>query len=423
MEKEENTEKTENQQNEVKEEKKEVQQIPKKKSINIKLIFVLILLVIILYFIFRKPFIRNCSQFPYIWTEAFNKTIRNYVNKYPSRDVLFITGGYRTGKSRALDIIANELKQEGRLAITLDAKNFWPIQTFLNSIKGNIATTLIQIKQNLPSDTIKKLTEKRAKRNSRVFENYTMPNNLDPCFYGVYLSLAKTIDQIYNETERKVSAFYVSKFFDRLEFYKDYLKPVVIIHNYDSLLSIRQNASRSNTISLSLLDSIESRFKRRNLYRDFVPVLLEVKDTLFLVNESENELLTPTSVARTAPATKKESEILIQQKYLTKSEFNKLHKKFGGHIGHFVECYEDMVYADKDFTINDAINNRMNDLKEELNRIMNDYSKQNAKKICRKKATADMIDSLKPLIKRGYVIVEKDLSLSFGSKAVQEIIC
>ena len=385
-------------------------------NLRMKICAVLCLFVLVAisvgYLIIRFRFIRKEEKFPFIWTFSMNRTIQNYVSKYPSREVLYVTGPYKSGKSRAMKIIQNQLISQGRLVVSVDANNFWPIGSFLSAIKGSIAQSLVEIKPKIPADVLRNLQERRQKfiRNRKV--NESIPENIDPSLHGVYSSLSNVVDKIFDGKE--VSAFAVTKFFNRLEFYREQLRPVLIIHNYDRLLS--------SNVSAALFDAIESRLSRRNLYGDFVPVICEVADTSIFARQKLDSIPSITATAETVPFTKKESEFLIENKYLRRSEFKKLYNAFGGHGGHFAECYEDLLYGEGE-SIESIIKRRTNELDNKLANIMNDAAKNAVRKVCRGKAGVNSIDDLEPLLRRGYITLDRNLTFHFGSKVVEKILC
>lgn len=370
-----------------------------RKKLIIGSLVVIFIAALIIYFL--RPFRRFEAQFPYYWAPLYNKTMLNYVNKRPSRQILYVTGPILTGKSRSMNLLAQNLTMQGRLVINLDAGNFWPIETFMESMHTAILRGLIEARQYISKDRLALLKEKTKTTLNMV----KLPTTLDPQLAQPYLALIKSVDNIYRNKE--ISTFAVSQFFDKLEYFRTSIQPVLMIHNFDKLYSEKTHP---------MFDAILSRLARRNLYLDHVPVILEVRDSA-LLNQIP-ELLLSLDVCYTENIPMTLTENLWKQKYFTKSEWRKLYKTFDGNMGLFQKVYNDLLFGSK---IDVAINNRYKEAYDEINTKPRDTVAA-AKQLCRKDyITYSPI--LDPLIHNGYLLLNKNSTVQSGNRAIKKALC
>ena len=91
----------------------------KKFLINRLLFGGIALVVALILFDFLRPFHRYTGQIPYLLSESFNISLRRYTQTRPSRNVLLITGAQKTGKSRAINRMANDMESTGHFVLII----------------------------------------------------------------------------------------------------------------------------------------------------------------------------------------------------------------------------------------------------------------------------------------------------------------
>ncbi|EAY16861.1 hypothetical protein TVAG_150120 [Trichomonas vaginalis G3] len=363
-------------------------------------IIIILIAAVIIYF--WRPFRRYEAQFPYFWANSYNRTIINYLNKRPSRQVLYITGPTQSGKSRSMNIVAQNLTEKGRFVLNLDGENFWPLTSLSDWMHTAILRGLIEVKPYLPKDRLSQLYEKKKNQ----LNNAKLPALLDPQLGQVYHSLTRSLSNIPDKNH--ISTFAVSQFIDKLEYYRNSLQPVIMIHNFDKLY---------NNATLPLYDAILSRLARRNLYLDHVPIILEVRDTLFL--KKFGDLLPLLDICYTEEVPPHLTEVLYQKKYFTKSEWRKLYKNFGGNMGLFQKVYNDLLFGTN---IDQAINNRVNEAFEVIKNDVPKETSSQARQLCRNDLITYSPD-LDPLIQKGYLLLNKNSTVHVGNRAIKKALC
>ena len=286
---------------------------------------IIVCIVLFLYYILfmRRGFVRSDARLPYFWDPVLNQTLRRYVDTLPSRQILFVTGGAGTGKSRAMDIIAETLIRDGKLAIVLDGDNADDDQKFVRHVKRQILKSLIEIKRYLPTDVLKQLQSGSGLSRRQALAG------LDPSLTHFYGVLTTPLDEALCENGT-VKSDKVWEFLDILNDYHEQVQPVLFVHAADRMWGT------------PLFEAAKGPMSRKNLYDSYVPVVAEMRNSAQLLDMGHSNVIKIVE----APSVINESaqDFLIRSRMYSSYEMRKVNSNFGAHGGVIAEIYEHLKF-------------------------------------------------------------------------------
>lgn len=421
----------------------------KKLLINRLLFGGIALVVALILFDFLRPFHRYTGQIPYLLSESFNISLRRYTQTRPSRNVLLITGAQKTGKSRAINRMANDMESTGHFVLNIDAaRSSNNIFDFFKLIRHEVASSLVRMKQFVSSSDLKQIAEievpgvdinsiinsinlgNSSSPTSLISLDYSVahvpiPNFPDPAFTRPYLAICAILENIYNPQNKTFSEWAVHRFFDALEIYRDVLQPAIFIHNIERIKSIKTR--EEPLLGVKIIEAAKARLSRRNHYGDFVPIFVEIKNSLVRIN-LDNDVF---RIVQTDTPKNSYSSFVRRHKVFRRSEYKKIVNHFGYHIGTFSRIFEDLKY---NVELDASIHNFQNYINHAVYKI---YGKESSysinedsilKKLCRSQCEMRITNStdfraLRPLFENGYLHLKKGFRVAPMNKGVTIAIC
>ena len=361
---------------------------------NVVVGFAVFILSAFIYYVItmRRSFVRIDDRIPYVWNRDFNTTLKSYVRTAPSRHVLLLTGPYQCGKSRALEIMGQEVAASGRVPISVD---FAPAASAADAI-GLIKLGVIK---GL-TDAYPRLSTLKLRKAASQFGD-----RADDAVSTIHRGLSRILD---GALERP---FEISKFFDCLESLAPSLEPVVFAHAVDHLA----------VVAPELFDAARARLALRPLYQDVVPVVCEVRDSMFharapiaddsVVEFEMGELQDPVFT------------LVVQTRALSSVELRKIVDRFGAHGGTIERVFEDMKAG---ILIDDAVEKEWRLVRAYLRDVVSDAQRPVVRAMCLGEASGDndaTLDAVATLIHSGHIYLTKNLQLKFAHKGVEEALC
>ena len=368
---------------------------------------IIVCIVLFLYYVLfmRRGFVRSDARLPYFWDPILNQTLRRYVDTLPSRQVLFVTGGTGTGKSRAMDIIADKLTHDGKLAIVLDGENSADTEKFVRHIKRQILKALIAIRRYLPSDIVKQL-----QGNSGLSRRSPLPG-LDPSLSHFYGVLTSPIDESLCENGT-VKMAKVWEFLDTLNGYHELIHPVLFVHAADRMWDT------------PFFEAVRGPLSRKNLYESYVPVVAEMKNSKNLLDLGTSNVV---KIVATANALNESAQdFLIRSRMYSSYEVRKVNNNFGPHGGVIAEVYEHLKFDVKIDQAIDLLNSFYERRAAEL--IPKGIRKPASLYALCKTGDALIVDKndaemLSGLFEQGYVYNDASLHTRFAHKGLAKAFC
>lgn len=424
---------------------------PNKKGKSYIFPILLICIAFFLYYILfmRRTFIRSEERFPFFWNPVLNKTLKKYVSILPSRYIVFLTGPYKSGKSRTLYNLTNDLIQkEGRLVLNFDFDSFNSTESLIKHAKIAIQNGLIELRPYINSHVLKEVQP------SSFGTSLNIPPGLDILLSGVYGNLVKPIDLLFNSinnSDNQPDALHqyqtraVWEFFKELNSYSNNLRPVIFIHGGDNLLHPTGDKPINNNSSYSpLFEILRADLSRRNQYTNYIPIVIELHDSSLLPSFDDNPSIVEEFgsmnsirvVTTDGEINETASDILIRSRLFTSYEIRKMQKEIGKHGGSYAHILEGLKFGDKIENSID-IEKKMIDseVKEllHLSQLNSSYSSEQRRnrliqKICKGKgdlflSSRDDILLLKPLFQYGYLYNDEEMNTHVANKAVLRSIC
>lgn len=390
----------------------------------------------------RRTFIRSEERFPFFWNPSLNKTLKKYVSILPSRYIAFLTGPYKSGKSRTLYNLTNDLIQkEGRLVINLDFDSFNTTESLIKHVKLSIQNGLIALRPYISSYALREVQP------SSFGSSLNIPPGLDTLLSGVYVNLVKPIDLILhsenNSNHKSIQSRAVYDFFKELNSYRNNLRPVIFIHGGDNLLHPTGDPNQSNFYS-PIFSVLRACLARRNQYINFVPIVIELHDSSLLypfdndtpIIEEFGSMNSIRVFTTNGEINETANDILIRSRLFTSYEIRKINREFGKHAGPYAHILEGLKFGDKIENAIDAEKKAVDlEVKEflQLSRFNTTYSSEQRRnrliqKICKEKGNMffshrDDILLLKPLYQYGYLYDDEQMNTHVANKAVLRSIC
>ena len=340
----------------------------------LSLIFYLILLILFYIIFLKKKFIRFENNFPFFYDNNLIKKIFLYLNTFPSKEFLFLTGFTNSGKSKLLDFISNNLTD--RFIIKIDGNSFLTFNEFINYFKYSILKSFINLKNN-EFFFLKK-------KNFLCNNNFRISNNL--CL---------NYNEIINNINENLTINSLISIFDLIENSLKQFKPILIIYNADNLLK--------NNFWLEFF-KIKKNFK--NLFKDNLPIILEIKNSYLLYSNNLFNFDTKLIINELNISS---IEYLIQNKYFTFLEIKKIIKNFGYIPGEISNIYNDLLFG---MNIDQSINYRLS--------FLNNIS--NYKIFCNNLQFNS--NNFQYLINKGLILINNNnFSINFYNNYFQQLIC
>ena len=363
-----------------------------------------------------RPFNRFMGEIPYLISDSFNKTLRIYTNTRPSRQILIITGPFKSGKSRALNAMARELEESDHLVFNIDASRASNIFDFFQLFRYEIASSLINVRQILSSTDLKSLSEIDT---PELNSSHPIPNFPDQELVKPYVVLSTILESVY--VNGTYSEWAVHQFFDYLEKYGQVLQPAVFIHNLEVILSYKTDEEPE--LGKKIVKAAVARFMRRDLYKDTVPIFVEVKNSMLRVGLDTNIF----RIVQTDQPTGAYNTFVRKYNVFRKSEFKKIENQFGLHIGTFSRIFEDLKY---NVGIDSALQNLQDEISTNVHNVLQKDSNARhvANRLCKHHGRMRMsntteFESLTPLFENGYIYLKKGLKVRVMNKGVVDALC
>lgn len=363
------------------------------------------------YFSRRKEVIdRFEGPIPFVFTAGVNKTVRHYITTKPSRYVLFIGGPAQSGKSRLIDILAQESSENNRLVLKIDAGQANSIEDFMNFLQVSLVRGLTPIRSSIDVRTIDQEFDEKASINQKESNQIKTAK--------LYQMLKKSIDDSYSFgfSERSIH-----KFFNLLESVSDKLNPIIFIHNYDRIIDL--GTDDDPKFGLKLIESVCAYLSRRNLYTQNVPIVLELKNSLYSLRYKHNSVFRYFEMEQLSDAV---NFLVDYAPVFNLFELKKVIKNFGAHGGSIAKVFECLRYGMK---IDEAIDHLQNLIKRGVHSKLEKYPDAYVyvKRFCDSKGVLHIgnrteIEHLAPFFD-GYLYLSKNMQIMPSNKAVVTALC
>lgn len=348
---------------------------------------------------------------PFIPTAGINKTVRHYIETKPSRFVLLIGGPSQSGKSRLIDMLHQESIDNSRLSIRIDAGQANSIEDLMDFVKVGLVEGLAPIQTSINFKNVENfdMTETSTRKEKM---------NTEQKMTKLYKALVKSIDSCYKNgfSERNIH-----RFFEILEIVSDNFHPIIFVHNYDRISLLGTNDDPE--FGKKLIDSIIAYLKHRDLYSQTIPIVLEIKNTLYLLQKNPNPIFRYYEMEQLGDVTK---DLVDNTPVFNLFELKSVIKSFGPHGGSIAKIFESLRYGMK---IDNAIESLSKSIRKGLRAKIsgNEHAIQLSKRICDGKGSMHVtnisdIKTLAPLF-NGYLYLSKDFQIKSSNKAVVRVLC
>ena len=487
----------------------------------------------------RRTFVRHQGRIPYVWNDDFNLTIRQYINTAPTRNVLVLTGPYQCGKSRALNVMANDLATTRHFVVNCDfstaktpedvislfkigvINGLSAVRPYLSSSQINRAADVfkpqklstkeienekialdeekerITNEKSLTQDLIKPSVEpqppkkeksipssnansqtlvspsplpstsskdstndkNKLKSSSTKSDTPSAPSKNDKNQHGDSQETEPTInptstptstptptatlasetistsidtetftekalinDPIYSYVFNALShvlddslkrPYSLTKFIDYLESMKNYVRPVLFVHDLDKL----------KKSSPALYSSFFARLSRRPLYKDFVPVICEIRDSSFRL--STDPISPSIQFTEITPLKDPTRDLVVKSHVFSQIELRKIMNAFGGHGGTIERVFEDLKSG---MPIDDSIKKQQEAVEAFLRKELNGDFPDALYKLCERNGTAKITNStqlrsLLPLFASGHLYLSNGAVVRMAHTGVKNALC
>ncbi|OHT06943.1 hypothetical protein TRFO_24904 [Tritrichomonas foetus] len=362
-----------------------------------------------------KPFYRYMGQIPYLLSDSFNRTLKYYTHTNPSRQVLLIAGPFKSGKSRAINLMASEMENSGHFVLNIDAARASNIQDFFKLVQYEIATSLVNVRQYITSAELKLISDVEVPE-----LNVTCPTPIfsDPALAKPYIAFSSILEAIYHNGT--FSEWAVHQFFDLLEKYGNAIQPALFLHNIEILKAYKTD--EEPFLGLKIIEAAKSRLIRRDHYKDTIPIFVEIKNSFVRIGiNSDIFKIVQVDAPKNAYST-----FVNKYSVFRSSEFKQIESNFGLHIGTFSKIFEDLKY---NVELSAALQNLQDMISQNVNRLLTDpAAKAAGKRLCKAHGKMRMsnstdIESLIPLFENGYLYLKKGLKVRSMNKGVTNALC
>ncbi|KAH0787044.1 hypothetical protein GPJ56_009042 [Histomonas meleagridis] len=345
------------------------------------------------------------GSIPFIWNRNVNLTVAQYTEARPSPYILLLGGGYQSGKSRLIEVLAQEKIENGRFVIKFDASEAKSFEDLCTLLKLAISNGLTYYKMYGSSNSLLRAAEKLDSSGKSTATNSGAAISK---IYSIFSSLIDSIDLPHFSTQQ------AQKFFKYLELISENLKPIIMIHNYDFIKSL------DSPLIPRILDSLSSYLSRRNNYEQTIPVILEIKNSLSLIN-----LTNPTIFGyfEMPELENTQHHYTTEYQIFTAPQLKKIINAFGAHSGAIAKVFEDRRFG---IQIEDSIANQINKITRVVKAATIGADENSTKIICAKE-NVDVnevnAEKLRPLFDEEMIYVTKSLEIKFANKAVRNALC
>lgn len=352
-------------------------------------------------------FNRYEGAFPIFWNKAINNSIQYYIHTRPTRNTMIISGPKYSGKSTLLNQIAKNLEDEGRFVVNIDAMEVNTIYDLIKTIRTAITIGLNTVFNVKGTGAFYGINEINDRMNKTML---IKPKFQNPMLQKAFFRFSRALENIVND-KKEFNEMSIKLFFDAFENYETILRPVIIFQNVENIFSI-------DGIGQKLKEAAIARLVRRDLYQDYVPILVEVKNSINLL---EIEPLDSFQIIYMNGLKDANNKYVHTYKLFQFSEFKKILNVFGNHQGTFSRIFEDLRYKIPISTSIASIQKEINDTIHSSN--IHKISPQicsNSNKII---LTKDEILQIKPLFENGYLSIKNGLYVKFMNKEVRNNLC
>ena len=163
--------------------------------------------------------------------------------------------------------------------------------------------------------------------------------------------------------------------------------------------------------------------KPRDLYLQTIPIVLEVKNTLYLLQMNKEPMFRYYEMEQLGDVTK---DLVENTPVFNVYELKSVIKSFGAHGGSIAKIFESLRYGMK---IDNAIESISKSIRKGLKTKIanNEHTLQLAKRLCEGKGTMPVtnishIKDLAPLFE-GYLYLSKEFQIKSSNKAVTSVLC
>lgn len=369
-----------------------------------------------------QTIIRIEGRIPYIWCKKLNQSLKYYVETQPSKNVILLAGGYQTGKSRAMDLLAQKLREDNRMVIRVDASLVDTIEEFLEIFKIQILSAISDVKKRISSGNIKSLGKKLeyAEEEEEESKQQNQADSFGPTLNKLYSSLTRAID---DTIEGEFSDIEIGVFLEIMEKTNDILHPVIFIHSFDKILSL---GSKSDPhFGQKLVNSAKARLSRRNLYSQNVPIILEIHNSLLALNTTDRDVFRYLITGDLRGAIQ---ELVINSQIFNSYELKKIQSAFGNHGGCLAKMFESLRFGMK---IDEAISQYQNEIDQKILYLAKNVSNAAtlAKQICDANGViplqANTFDPYKfsVLFENGYLYLSQNYEIKSAHKGITKALC
>lgn len=353
------------------------------------------------------PFNRYKGIIPLFCNKDLNNSIQYYVHTRPTRGVLIVSGTKGSGKSTMLNHIAEKLENEGRFVVNINAFEVKTFSDLIEAIKIAVAVGLDKIYNVIGANGINGINEINDRLNKTITNIPVFPNSM---LQKVYAAIIGPLENVVNE-DSEFDEMSVKMFFDSFEDYEKILRPVLIFQNIENVIAIED-------IGQKLKEAVIARLIRRDLYNDYVPILIEVKNS---INLHEIEQLNSFQINYRNGLKDAYNKYVRAYKIFSYLEFKKIQNVFGNHQGTFSRIFENIRYG---IPIDSSIATIQKEISDTIHSAnITQIPPQicsNSNKIIFNK---DEIHQMNSLFENGYLSIKNGLYVKFMNKEVRKVLC
>ncbi|EAX99571.1 hypothetical protein TVAG_104520 [Trichomonas vaginalis G3] len=353
-----------------------------------------LLLIILIAYLCR--FVRYMGEMPYLWEPSFNQTLHSYAKSRPSRYILALTGGYHSGKSTAMNLLAEANKKKNIFPIVVDFSLANNLQDCINLFKLQLLTTFAKGTNKLDNSDLKALSELHLYDYLADKSSETLTN---PAFRIPFSAITHAAESIlsggFNE-------YGVDRLLQVLSYYEPIFHFSIYIHNYDRIYDF-ENGIRITNSALAYLSN-------SNQYIFNIPIIVEIKNSLrrFEISKSVRYITTPNI--------EKLSYKFVQMRIFRKNEYNTILNTIGPNPGAFEYIFRSIKYGQ---TFEEALNATKTQLDSYINQVADPkLMKEQLTYFCKNKdkivSNINDLATISSLFKNELLIINNDMKIESG---------
>lgn len=346
--------------------------------------------------VYLTRFVRYMGEMPYLWDPSFNQTLLSYTKTRPSRYVLALTGGYKTGKSTAMNLIAKYASNSQIFPIVVDFDLANSLQDCIDIFKLQLLQTFSKGSNKLDNSNLKALADLHLYDYLADRTTESLPN---PAFRTPYSAITNALNSI---TKHGFNEYGVHRVLQVLAYYEPVFHFTIFIHNYDKIYQF-ENGEKITNAALSYLVN-------NNQYINYLPIIVEVKNSYRRFNISRSVEYLP------IPAFNAQINELVNKRYFRRKEANLILNQIGPNPGPFAEIHRAIRYGK---TFEEAFEQAISRLDKYVESVADDkirsetlpaFCKNGAKVVGSQKD----IESIYPLFEKGLLVINNDLKIESG---------